>query len=213
MIMPSGLTCKIYDGSDMTLRGFALTCVTQLGAGYNVTEQGTKDLPKDKPPVMKPSSFHKYQLEEAKEELTRLTELKSDPEKLKQCYDAELTKRELENISYKQHKALVRQRYNSMLTRVSAWNVSEEYTSLKELMLKQLRESIEHDCREDLQPPYSELPSIDEWIDGKIDVVRKSIDYHNGMMVEDEEYCKSVNEYMKGLYDAIDEIEPLKGEE
>lgn len=37
--MPSKLTCNIYNGTDMSLRGFALKCVAQLGAGYWATNQ------------------------------------------------------------------------------------------------------------------------------------------------------------------------------
>lgn len=36
--MPSGLTSKIYSGEDLTLRGFALNCVRQLGIQYIINK-------------------------------------------------------------------------------------------------------------------------------------------------------------------------------
>lgn len=50
--MPSKLTCNIYNGTDMSLRGFALKCVAQLGAGYWATNQGEKEMPLDKAPII-----------------------------------------------------------------------------------------------------------------------------------------------------------------
>lgn len=54
--MPTGLTSKIYEGEDTSLRGFALTCVRQLGFGYYASNYGEMALPLDKAPDIKPSS-------------------------------------------------------------------------------------------------------------------------------------------------------------
>ena len=46
--MPTGLTYKIYNGEDMSLRSFALTCVRHIGYGYYASASGEKELPCNK---------------------------------------------------------------------------------------------------------------------------------------------------------------------
>ena len=91
--MPSGLTNKIYDGSDMTLRGFALRCVRQLGAGYRATDGGEKEMPIDKAPVIEVSDYHLKQLELGQKELNHWIEVKNNPEECRKLYLAAHEKR------------------------------------------------------------------------------------------------------------------------
>ena len=80
--MPSGLTYNIYDGTDMSLRGFALKCVAQLGAGYRATNQGEKKMPLDKAPVIPVSDWYLKELDKAKEEVKYWMNVENNPEEL-----------------------------------------------------------------------------------------------------------------------------------
>ena len=85
--MPTGLTSKIYEGEDTSLRCFALTCVRQLGYGYYASEYGEKELPLDKAPIIKPSNYHKKELEKAKKQLEDFMELQKKPDELHKKYE------------------------------------------------------------------------------------------------------------------------------
>ena len=56
--MPTSLTSKIYDGTDMSFRSYALKCAAQLDYAYSATDSGTKELPQDKAPVLEPSKWN-----------------------------------------------------------------------------------------------------------------------------------------------------------
>lgn len=207
--MPSGLTCSIYDGSDMTLRGFALNCVRQLGAGYAVTEQGEKRMPLDKAPELEVSDYHPKHIKQGEEDLAYWKRVKEDPELCKRLYDEAHMKRKIENTQIKDNKEEIKARYMEMLEKVEAWELDEKYASLKELMLKHLRESIEWDCMPTL--PYENLmPSIEDWVKSRIESAERDINYHTEAWEKEKQRAADINDYLKGLYDAIDKIEPIK---
>ena len=207
--MPSGLTCSIYDGSDMTLRGFALNCVRQLGAGYAVTEQGEKRMPLDKAPKFEVSDYHPKHIKQGEEDLAYWKRVKEDPELCKRLYDEAHMKREVENTQSKDNKREIKARYMEMLKKVEAWELDEKYASLKELMLKQLRESIDCDCKPTL-PYEAPMPSIEDWVKSRIESAEWDINYHTEAWEKEKQRAADINDYLKGLYDAIDKVEPIK---
>jgi hypothetical protein len=207
--MPTGLTGAIYEGKDMTLRGFALRCATQTGYGSVWTDRGEKAMPLDKAPVMKEKSDHREALQEAMEELERWQQLKAQPEELRKRYDAYRTKVDLENIGLDKRYDEKHDRYQTMIDKVTAWQVTENYLPLKDLMLRQLRESMEYDCRDKEHRYYNTIAPMDEWIEAKIKNCQYQIDYYKERIAEDEKYVREANEYFKGLYALLDEAEPI----
>ena len=207
--MPSGLTCSIYDGSDMTLRGFALNCVRQLGAGYAVTDQGEKRMPLDKAPELEVSDYHPKHIKQSEEDLAYWKMVREDSELCKRLYDEAHMKREIENTQSKDNKKEIKARYMEMLKKVEAWELDEKYASLKELMLKQLRESIDWDCKPTL-PYEASMPSIEDWVKSRIESAEWDINYHTEKWEEEKQHVADINDYLKGLYDAIDKVEPIK---
>ena len=206
--MPSGLTYKIHDGTDMSLRDFALTCVRQLGAGYRVTDGGEKEMPRDKAPVLEVSDYHIKQREAAEKELEHWLEVKNNPEECRRLYLKAHEKRADDNAEIEKDKLEIKARYQKMIGKVESWDVPSRYDSLKDLMLRQLNQSIEWDCK-----PYSPSPAeekvetVDEWIDGLIEHTKWSIDYHKEQYAKEQESIAETNAYIKGLYDAIDKFE------
>lgn len=205
--MPSGLTCRIYEGSDMTLRGFALKCVTQLGAGYFATEQDNKKMPLYEAPVIPLSDYHSKRLSEAKEEMQHWIEVEKNPGELDRLYNEYLQKRASEDADYNKGKVELKARYLTMIGKVEAWELPEEYQSLKDLMLKQLNESLEFDCR-----PYSlhegEPPTKEEFLKSRISGAARDIQYHTDEYKEEVKRNNELNNYLKGLYDEIEKVEP-----
>lgn len=146
--MPTGLTAKIYEGEETSLREFALTCAKQLSPCHIVTDRGSKPMPMDKAPVIKPEQYRRQWLRREEEELERWQHLKAHPDELRKEYEADCTKRELEYIGCEKRIADMRKRYDDMIGKVEQWQVPEAYASLKSLMMKQLTESRDFDCPE-----------------------------------------------------------------
>jgi len=206
--MPSGLTCKIYNGEELTLRDFALRCVRQLGAGYHASQQGDKDLPKDKAPVLKVSDYHPEEILKAKKEIAKWEGLRGNLEEAQKLYDEQYAANMKYNAEAKEERESLSERYNTVLKKVEAWKIPEEYNSLKNLMLKQLKESIDFDCSP--YTPYKEerIP-VEEWIELQIKFAKRDLEYHTQELKEEEERIADYNNYLKGLYDALDKVEPL----
>lgn len=206
--MPSGLTCKIYSGEELTLRDFALRCVRQFGAGYFASQQGEKELPKDKAPILKVDDYHERKILEAEEELEKWENLRNNLEEAQKLYDEQYTKNMQFNATVNEERKEIEKRYNTVLEKVKAWDIPIEYNSLKELMLKQLKESIEWDCSP-YTPYKEEKVPIEEWIEVRIRLAKRDLDYHTKEFQEEKRRIAEHNNYLKGLYDAIDEVEPL----
>lgn len=208
--MPTGLTVNIYEGKDMTLRGFALQCVTQTNFGYTWTQRGERAMPLDNAPVMKEDGYRRKALQKAEEDMAYWQQLKDRPEELQREYDAHCTKVELENIGRDKRYDEMHDRYQAMIDKVTAWQVTKDYVPLKELMLRQLQESMEHDCCDKADRCYDHIEPMDKWIETNIKCCQRSIDYYKERLAEDEECVREANEYFKGLYALLDEAEPIK---
>ena len=206
--MPSGLTCKIYSGEDLTLRDFALRCVTQLGAGYFASQQGAKKLPKDKAPILEVADYHPKKIEEAKADLQYYSGLLNNLEVAQKLYDEEYNANMKYNAETNKEREKLKERYEIVLKKVENWTIPAKYNSLKELMLKQLKDSIEWDCA-----PYTlyneERVPIEEWIEVRIRLAKRDLDYHTKEFQEEKRRITEYNNYLKGLYDALDKVEPL----
>lgn len=206
--MPSGLTCKIYSGEDLTLRGFVLSCARQLGPGYNASQHGEKELPKDKAPILKVGNYHEEKILEAEKELEKLESLRSNLEEAQKLYDEQYAQNMQYNTAVSEERNVIKERYNTVLEKVEAWDIPIEYTSLKELMLKQLKESIEWDCSP-YTPYKEEKVPIEEWIEVRIKLAKRDLDYHTKELQEEKRRVEYDNKYLKGLYEALDKVEPL----
>lgn len=202
--MPSALTSNIYDGSDMTLRKFALTCVTQLGAGYVATNQGTREMPLYEAPVIPLCDYHEKKIEEAKKELSKWIEISKGPEEVDRLYAEYVEETEKNNKKLKKRVGEMSERYKTMIEKVESWNVSERYLSLKELMLEQLNDSLDFDCY------YHEFKVVpkDEFVKTKIESARKLVAYHTKEWEKELKRNRENNEYLKGLYEEIESVEP-----
>lgn len=208
--MPTGLTGSIYEGKDMTLRGFALRCVTQTGFGCSYTGRGEREMPLDKPPVMQADSYYLKALQQAEEELAMWQELKEEPEKLQLTYDVYCMGVKMENDGRDKRYDEKHDRYQAMIDKVTAWEVTEDYVPLKELMLNQLQDSMKYDCRDKDDRYYDHVAPMDEWLATHIECCQRDIDYYKERIAENEEYVREANEYFKGLYALLDAAEPIK---
>ena len=76
-------------------------------------------------------------------------------------------------------------------------------------MLKQLDESIKYDCK--IYPLYnSPAPSKEEWLKTMISCACRDVEYHTKKYKEEVECVKENNDYLQGLYNELDKIEPYE---
>lgn len=206
--MPSGLTYKIYSGEELSLRDFALRCVTHLGVGYHASQQGDKDLPKDKAPVLKVRDYHPEEILKAKKKIAKWEGLRGNLEEAQKLYDEQYAANMKYNAESKEERESLSERYNIVLKKVEAWRIPEEYNSLKNLMLKQLKESIDFDCSP-YTPYKEERVPVEKWIELQIKFAKRDLEYHTQKLKEEEKRIADYNNYLKGLYEALDKVEPL----
>lgn len=208
--MPSGLTQKIYDGSDTSLRGFALSCVRQFTPGYVASKGGSEELSPYRAPILKASDFYLNKLYEVEEEFKYWKDIVSNnPTQLDVEYNKYLQYREKENKEYLDKKNALKKRYISMIEKVINWEAPERYLPLKKLMLEQLDLSCSHDCSEYL--PYSRKPkSVEMFLKSKLDKLIEDLEYYTDKYETEVENTQLNNEYLEGLYEELNKVEPYK---
>lgn len=206
--MPTGLTSKIYEGEDTSLRGFALTCARQLGFGYYASNFGESALPLDKAPDIKPSNYHKEELEKAKKKLEDFMNLQKDPDALRKKYEEHLKLINGDKEESRKHKEEIKENYLSVLDKVEKWDAPSEFDSLVKLMKDQLNDSIKYDCT--IYDYEKKEQSIEEWAKSEISAIKWSIGYHETEYKKAVEYANECNEYIKKLYEELDKVEPLQ---
>lgn len=207
--MPTGLTSKIYEGEDMSLRGFALMCVKQLGYGYYASGYGEEDLPLDKAPVIKPKRYHKIELDRVTKQYEKFKKLQEDTEALMAKYEEVMSHITKDSEDSKKKNKELQSRYESVLEKVNRWDVPEELSSLKNLMTDQLNDSIKYDCRTYEEDEERKNPTLEEWVNSENKHFEREIEYHTKEYAKDVEYSKECNEYIKKLYEELDKAEPL----
>lgn len=134
--------------------------------------------------------------------------VENNPEELDRLYNEYLEKRERDEKDYNAGKTELKARYVYMKAIVEAWDLPETYSSLKELMLRQLDESIEHDCK--VYPLYnSPAPSKEEWLKTVLSCACRDVEYHTKEYKEEVKRVKENNDYLQGLYNELDKVDPL----
>ena len=206
--MPTGLTAEIYDGTDMSFRRFALKCYTQFNAGYRASNYGEDELPFDKAPVLEVRTYYLERAKKTKEQVEKLEKAKKNPEVLVELYE----KAKNESKSHTQERVeksdTIRQRYDKMIEKVEKWNAPEEYQSLKDSMLKQLRESKSYDCYSGIDAEDELYPSIDEWYELNITQAKRLAESAAAEAAEEIKKVEEYNQQLKGLYECLDKVEP-----
>lgn len=171
--MPTGYTAAVVDGSLTELEPFIWQLARGMGALITM-----RDDPHDAPipERFEPSDYNAKRLSEAQAERDRLYAMTD--------FDCEVAAR-MEATAYDERvakhraeKAEQRQRYQSMIDKVRAWQGAPE--GIKEFGLEQLARGMEFDCPEPFTW-YEDRPSEDGsvWRSGKLAKVARDIEYHS----------------------------------
>lgn len=201
--MPTGFTAKLVD-QDQPFENFVWTCARAMGCFIHM-----RDDPLDAtiyvPDLPFGAEFNLEQLKRLREELEAVKEM--SPEKIRNRVISEYLRQVEYHNSYSAKSQVVKQRLESMIAKVEAWNASPAHQNFKKFMLDQLRETVEHDCRP-LTPPEGidwEQFEPEEWRAKQIAWIEDSLAWYTKRNAES---IKAHHENIQWVKDLAAEIKP-----
>lgn len=200
--MPTGYTADVADGTITDLPTFAMKLARGMGALIMMRDEPSNA---PIPDEFKPSTYNADKLAEAQAERERITAM-SD-EECQAAADAAVADYDKERAEAEANHAVRRQRYISMLDKVTAWEGAPE--GIKDFAISQLGESMHFDCREPFRF-YQDRPSNDgkQWRKAALEKALKDIAYHAKAQSEENERTENRNAWLrqlrKSLQDAPD---------
>lgn len=193
--MPSGITADIYEGKDLTLRGYLLRVGRSMG--YAVTQ---RDDPTDAPlRRVEASDYHVRQLDKA---LARIAELHamSAAERItaaQAAQDEAQARWEAQRVE----RSELGERYREMISRVREWQPEPIIAATKAYALKYLEESLEGDCRYSSPPPKRQTTGA--WWREQLEAALKSATYHREENVKEITRAADRNAAIDALYASL----------
>lgn len=152
--MPTGYTADLYEGKDVSLPQFVLTCARAFGATVTM-----RDEPLDAPipDEFAPSDYHERRRAEARAALAE-AEAWTDEDAAREA-GRDYAKALAAYRESERKRLALKQRYEAMLDQVLAWEPpTDDHVNLKTFMVEQLQESIRFDCTP-LPEPTREDPA------------------------------------------------------
>lgn len=201
--MPTGYTSRIADG--ITFSEFAMSCARAMGALIMI---GDEPANAPIPERFEPSDYHDKRLIAAQAEFDRLRRI--TPEQAEEKARIEFIEESARHAEAIQNKAGLRQKYESMLDQVKAWQPpTPDHEGMKKFMVEQIVSSIEFDCNDSYyrdNPPKQK--SITDWLEQKVSNALHDIEYHRKGRDEEIARTESRNAWLKALRDSLKQPDP-----
>jgi hypothetical protein len=196
--MPTGYTARIYEGEDQTFAEFAMNCARAFGYLIDLRDSPTAEIPE----VFEPSSYYAENLDRAEAELWRWQQMSDED------VAADLRRAQQEAIKRREEiittAAKLRERYESMLAKVQAWEIpSDEHVGLRDFMVQQLNDSIKHDCSTSFlpEPPPDD---IDAWRESRISYAQRDVAYYAEQYAEECGRAEATTNWVRSLRKSLD---------
>ena len=188
--MPTGYTADISKG--ISFEKFVLQCARAMGALIMM-----RDDPSDTPipDTFEPSDYHVKELEKAEQKYSFLLHL--DKEQIKEYSESSYAEQMESWRKREDEKIELANKYREMLAKVVEWQPpTKDHEGFKDFMVKQIRESIDWDCK-----PYEapEKLSPDEWYSKQLKDIDWSIEYHTKEGKEEVRRSKDRSEWVQQL--------------
>ena len=190
--MPSGYTCDIADGKDISFTDFALNCAKAFGACIEQRDDNYK------PKLLDKDSYH----------LKEIEELKKWKKPTKEEYNDYVTKQTAYYNEQIDKRNKLKIRYQQMLDKANAWTPpTKGHMGLKQFMIDQLSESLKNDCGNDYY--QMELSQIESYtyegvVSDMRDANKRDIEYHTEQLKKDNERVEGCNEWISALYKSLE---------
>lgn len=141
--MPNGITSDLYEGKEVTLRGYLMRVGRQMMFAVRQRDDNSHDpveLPENDPVL-------RYEREAVEKARARVAELEGlDRGQVAQAAHASFLAEHAAWQKSRDHEAEVRARYDAMRAQVEAWEPDPLVAYVKEYALRYLDESMEFDC-------------------------------------------------------------------
>lgn len=196
--MPTGYTSAIYEGKDVSAKEFISKCARAFGAYVMVRDE---PLDSNVPDEFLPSTYQREKLEEAKLNLKNIQNMTLEEAKDQLEKEHHITL-ERNNKSREENQQLY-SRYLDLLAKVKELQPpSVEHQELKEFCIQQLKDSIKWDCGHTPSDPT--MPSVEVWLDNKIEQCLKDIEYHSKEWAAEIKRVSERNKWIKQLKDSLE---------
>ncbi len=194
--MPTGYTSDIYDGKDVSFEDSTWTCARAFNHLASM-----RDLPMGTP-IPEKFEAPKYHAEELVKAQARLAEVESwdyDRATAEASNDYEKRLQRWEEADLKSRGR--HERYEAILAQAQAWiPPTSDHNGLKELMVEQLKKSIELDCRS-----YETLPPLegDVYREEQVAEAERGIVYHTEQHAEEVQRANKRTQWVQTLRDSF----------
>jgi hypothetical protein len=200
MIMPTGYTAYIEDGEIATGKDFLLKCARGFGACIDLRDES---LSVEIPVELKPSTYHKEQLEKAYADLERYK--KMTLEEAQKIVDEEYEKTQTGTKKSLEKYRATQKRYDKVKSEVENWNPpTSEHINLKNFALDQIKISTEYDSEKyyiaELNKPKK---NAEQYISDKIISVTDNIQYHLKNWNEEVQRTNERNKWINDLRESL----------
>lgn len=209
--MPTGITQPIYENKNISFEEFVWRCARQMMPLIHMRDDDL-DAKICLPQSEQGSSYAQRELEKAKLDVKVY---EGYDETAWKTFANNAYKEELDQyIVGKRREEMLAARYKAMIVQVEAWEPpTSQHEGLKEFMLKQLRESLEHDTG--TYNRYVKRPGPKDWQvfrDAKLARARSNVAYYEEQLAKEQArntYCKH---WITSLDETVRVPDPLRGE-
>lgn len=201
--MPTGYTEAVQSGEISELPDFALRCARAFGALVDLRDEPlSAPIPERLHPHVK---YHEEQIAKASARLADLRAMSPDEVQRAAAWSYAQAHRSWQE--YRAGRQQRRQRYETMLAKVSAWEPpTPEHVGLKHFMVVQLTESIEFDCNEEFDDaPVAQQASA--WLATEVERAQRDLNYHVEALSQEVERTESRNAWLAALRASL-EVRP-----
>jgi len=202
--MPTGYTAAVCEG-EQSFTDFAISCAKAFGACLEQREDPLTTLPK---PIAV-SDYRTTSLANAIKELEHLRSLTLEQQ-------LALSKKHSKDnvIHYKEQiakKKIVRARIKKKLAETRAWKVPKSIRHVKEFMIKQLLETLDHDG--DVSYYVGALAEVktagpNDYYITALDCAEKSVEYNQKALAEESNRVNEQHQWIVDFYSSLHAIDP-----
>lgn len=197
--MATGLTYPIYNGTDPSPRAFFVRCMGQFGAYFDLRD--SSETPKRIEGEFDASPYEE-RVRRARAELDAV-ESRDDA-----WWDQEALRTNAANVCRNQQAETeamaARHRYEKVLLEVEQWEPpTAEHQGYKDLMLSQLKSSMDTDCRALLSRTDLTGPELR---DQRLEAARWSLDHAEKETEEARTRFESRKAWANAIWDTLDEV-------
>jgi monoamine oxidase len=197
--MPTGYTAE-FEKRDIPFNEFVWQCARAFGALIHMRDDSL-DAEIELPKIC---AYHAEALEKATEDLVKYNSISKEQAEPLMRAEREST------VTYakealERHRVL-RDRYTKMINQVASWTPpTSDHNQLKTFMLEQLNSSIQYDCNDEyylkqlMEPPRT----VDSWIDDKIKIARRDVEYHTKELAKDKGSYQNAIDWVTQLQKSV----------